>query len=199
MIECKFCAGVLINLACGKYCGWAVQDCLNDLFVFNTTTKRCVAAPNFQAPKEFCTLQIDGLILDFDCRWTNLTGHIRGFTPHARESMGLTAIGNFLYLFGGQGPEGQQSGLGSFPLKSLHQKCRKSELGRCLKWLEFAMISVQARPSACSLARGFSMICTKYENRLTANYAAISVSELRISARSWTLNLWCGQIRINSP
>jgi hypothetical protein len=49
--------------------------------------------------------------VDVEIRWTNLTDLIGGVTPPARESMGLTAVGNFLYLFGGQGPEGQLSGL----------------------------------------------------------------------------------------
>jgi hypothetical protein len=54
---------------------------------------------------------------NFEIRWTNLTGLVGGSIPPARESMGLTAVGNLLYLFGGQGPEGQLRRMGCFSWK----------------------------------------------------------------------------------
>ncbi len=120
-------AGILSSNTCGKYCGWAIQDCLNDLFVFNTTTKRCVATLVFFMPKKlrFNHSQPDwrdGVIVDVETRWTNLTNLTGGVRPTARESMGLTAVGNFLYLFGGQGPEGQLRGLFWFYWKIIIMK-----------------------------------------------------------------------------
>ncbi len=98
-----------------------------------------------------------------EIRWTNLTGLVGGAVPPARESMGLTAVGNILYLFGGQGPEGQLRGLSFFSWKIINIQCMRIAYRVCLKSINIGVISVQARLLASCLVRAFSTISTKYK------------------------------------
>lgn len=90
-----------------------------------------------------------------------MTGFIRGFSPPVRESMGLTAMGNFLFLFGGQGPEGKVK----IQLKSLGGKISLSMIVQMEGFLSQRLCRINLQPPAWS---GFFQRSLPSANKPTA-------------------------------